>query len=340
MRFLYLTVIGLLAACSNSEPVEPTESGLPVLKIDPFSLTVSGISSGGYMAQQLHLAHAERVKGAAIIAAGPYDCAQGSLGVALSECMGNPETPPSASHLLDRAMKRAEERKIASLGQVQRHQVWLFRGQQDTTVGADVFASQVDFYRALVAPGNLHVETEQNINHLFPTLDYGTDCNVSEPPYLGACGYDAAGELLKALYGFAHEPSEPAQGELITFNQHQAAGKHSRTLAEDGYVYVPEDCAEGASCSLHISFHGCNQQGEEVGDVFARHNGLNRWADSNRLVILYPQVEASKVMPMNPQGCWDWWGYTNTAYATKDGEQIQAVIAMVREIAGIQMDDE
>ncbi len=30
-------------------------------------------------------------------------------------------------------------------------------------------------------------------------------------------------------------------------------------------------------------------------------------------------------MPLNPQGCWDWWGYTGSDYATQNGLQIRAV---------------
>ena len=30
-------------------------------------------------------------------------------------------------------------------------------------------------------------------------------------------------------------------------------------------------------------------------------------------------------MPLNPQGCWDWWGYASSDYANRDGAQIAAV---------------
>jgi poly(3-hydroxybutyrate) depolymerase len=41
--------------------------------------TVSGLSSGGYMAVQLHVAFSSFIKGAGIFAGGPYHCAQGWL---------------------------------------------------------------------------------------------------------------------------------------------------------------------------------------------------------------------------------------------------------------------
>jgi hypothetical protein len=43
---------------------------------------------------------------------------------------------------------------------------------------------------------------------------------------------------------------------------------------------------------------------------------------------LYPQVNASDI-PFNPQGCWDWFGYTGANYALKSGSQLAAVNAMI-----------
>jgi hypothetical protein len=39
------------------------------------TISVSDISSGGYMAQQYHVAHAKEIIGVGVIAAGPWDCA-------------------------------------------------------------------------------------------------------------------------------------------------------------------------------------------------------------------------------------------------------------------------
>src|SRR6516225_8045573 len=53
------------------------------------------------------------------------------------------------------------------------------------------------------------------------------------------------------------------------------------------------------------------QSREKVGYAFIKGAGLAEIADTNRLIILFPQVEASMV---NPHGCWDWWGYTDLDY--------------------------
>src|SRR3954452_16646711 len=61
----------------------------PLMKLgaDVRAVTVSGVSSGAYMAVQFHVAHSAMVHGAAAIAGGPYYCAQGSLWTAHYNCM-------------------------------------------------------------------------------------------------------------------------------------------------------------------------------------------------------------------------------------------------------------
>ncbi len=53
-------------------------------------LSVSGISAGGFVAVQYHVAFSSEVSGAAIFAGGPYYCAQGSEITALTACTVEP----------------------------------------------------------------------------------------------------------------------------------------------------------------------------------------------------------------------------------------------------------
>ncbi|HEV3011110.1 MAG TPA: PHB depolymerase family esterase, partial [Burkholderiales bacterium] len=100
------------------------------------------------------------------------------------------------------------------------------------------------------------------------------------------------------------------------------------SMADDGYAYIPRAC-DTARCRVHVAFHGCRQGVESIGEQFVRDAGYNRWADTNRLIVLYPQAMASYWSVYNPRGCWDWWGYTGSRYATREGAQIRAVMAMV-----------
>jgi poly(3-hydroxybutyrate) depolymerase len=102
------------------------------------------------------------------------------------------------------------------------------------------------------------------------------------------------------------------------------------SMEDEGFVFVPQDCAAGKPCRLHVAFHGCRQGSGFVGRAFARDAGYNRWADANRIVVLYPQAAKSLIWPFNPRGCWDWWGYSGANYATRDGLQLKAVHRMLR----------
>ena len=44
-------------------------------KLEPSSVTVSGISSGAFFAHQFHVAYSSLVKGVGIVSGGPYACA-------------------------------------------------------------------------------------------------------------------------------------------------------------------------------------------------------------------------------------------------------------------------
>jgi hypothetical protein len=104
-------------------------------------------------------------------------------------------------------------------------------------------------------------------------------------------------------------------------------------MAETGFVYVPTICQAGAACRVHIALHGCKQSSETIGTDFVRHAGYNEWADANNIIVLYPQAAPSALgdftMPVNPEGCWDWFGYTNSDYTRKAGRQIGALKAML-----------
>ena len=102
------------------------------------------------------------------------------------------------------------------------------------------------------------------------------------------------------------------------------------SLRAAGYVYVPNTC-RAQSCRLHVAFHGCRQGIEAVHDDFVRDAGYNGWAAAARIVVLYPQVAPSRA---NPNGCWDFWGYSGQDYRVQDGQQMLAVKAMIDRMLG------
>lgn len=166
---------------------------------------------------------------------------------------------------------------------------------------------------------------------------------------------DLAGAILKHIYGAqaltsARVPVQEA--EVVAFDQRQVFRKFSdnpysalqnASMAREGYVFIPNACKQGQPCKLHVAFHGCLQGGTtdtrsgHSGNLFAKYAGYNEWAKANNIIVLYPQIQARNVPPpLNPQGCWDWWGqdYTHENYHTKRGPQIKAVAQMINILAG------
>lgn len=129
------------------------------------------------------------------------------------------------------------------------------------------------------------------------------------------------------MYRNLQPRAQTPTGDFVEFDQRPfGSDQRNDDLAETGVVYVPKSCRETRGCRVHIAFHGCAQNRETVGDAFIKESGFARWADTNRLIVLFPQVSAS---PINPQACWDWWGYTGPQYLTRDAPQIAAVNRML-----------
>lgn len=72
-----------------------------------------------------------------------------------------------------------------------------------------------------------------------------------------------------------------------------------------------------------------------IGDVFAKNAGYLEVAELNHIIILFPQIVATYINPVNVEGCWDWWGYGGANYANKLGPQMAGVIQMAQNLKAI-----
>ena len=68
----------LLASATARDHDVRLEALGQVLAIDRGRISLSGISSGAYMAQQFHVIHSSHVVGVGLVAGGPYRCAAGA----------------------------------------------------------------------------------------------------------------------------------------------------------------------------------------------------------------------------------------------------------------------
>lgn len=323
-------ILGLVAAAPAL-----AAGPLPKLNLLPGSLTVSGVSAGGYMATQYQMAYSKDVIGAGIVGAGPWFCAQGAITRALDDCTAGDAAGPDERPLVAALRASAAAKAVDDPSWLAPDRVWVFHGGKDVTIGAAVSDSLVRFYRAFLPPERIRYETQVPAAHGMPTLAEGGDCGRAEAPWILACQYDAAGAMLGTLYDGLAAPAAEISGELREFDQSTyVAGGALASMAETGFLFVPKDCAAGKPCRLHVAFHGCRQGVGFVGRRFAKASGYNRWADANRIVVLYPQADKSLFWPFNPRGCWDWWGYSGLDYASRDGLQVRSVRRMVQALGG------
>jgi poly(3-hydroxybutyrate) depolymerase len=302
-------------------------SALPALVIDPSQTSVSGLSSGGYMAVQMHVAYSATFRaGAGVVAGGPYYCAQDSLINATGPCMAHTSAIPLPA-LVSTTRSWAAAGAIDPVAGLAGSKVYLYSGTQDTTVVQAVMNDLKTYYASFVPGANIAYRHDLGSGHAMITDDRGGACGASAAPYVDDCNFDLAGAILGQLYGpLAARNDGALAGDFVAFDQTAFAIGHG--LADTGWMYVPAACAAGASCRLHVAFHGCLQNAAEVGLQFVRDTGYNRWADTNRIVVLYPQTGGAAT-----NGCWDWWGYDSANYAKKSGPQMAAVKAMVDRVS-------
>jgi hypothetical protein len=297
------------------------------------------------MAGQLQVAHSKDIIGAGIVAGGPFACAETESSQlfpywpvviwqnamqAANLCMKIDWGAPDAGKLAKRAHELADRGEIDALTGLADDKVYLFSGKEDATVRREVVEAAQGFYVAAGVPAERITLVESEGGHAFLTETEGTACGLSKEPFLSDCDYDQAKAILEWIYGPLVPPSTSPTGQFIAFDQSAFGGGEANGLAKEGVVYVPPTCASNKGCRLHIALHACDQARESIGDDFIKKSGFARWADSNRLVILFPQVAGSMV---NPHGCWDWWGYSDIDYLGKEAPQIASIWGMAEQLA-------
>ncbi|WP_445158746.1 poly(3-hydroxybutyrate) depolymerase [Halomonas sp. E14] len=321
---------------------DATPADLPRLGTSNEAISVIGVSSGGYMATQLAVAWPDRFEGLAVLAAGPWSCAQGGLGRALAQCMGTRRGPPELD-VLNRRLRDYQARGLVGEAMdLAELRAYVWHGDDDGVVApalgralaeqlADWLTNPADQLEFVLAPDIGHgwpVRTDERIP---PT--WLAQCRTGGGTHLLACGQDIAGEALQWLHGGLTPPSTGAasEGSLLAFDQSDFP---ARGLGPVGYVWIPEAC-EAGGCDLTVALHGCGMAHEQIDEAFVRHSGLNEWASANHRVVLYPQAGTSLA---NPQGCWDWWGFAESTWQldplhdTREGVQVRALMAMIERL--------
>ena len=169
LRFLVSCVSGIGLWLQVETSHAQTLISLPKLAASRTETSVSGVSSGAYMAGQYQFAFGASVVGAGIIAGGPYGCAQVRYGSfmppvtrllmnasqSLNGCMATTLSwsgIPDAAFLAEQARDLAAEQRIDPITNINRHKVYLFSGSNDQTVAHAVVVAAAEVYLRLGVP--------------------------------------------------------------------------------------------------------------------------------------------------------------------------------------------
>ena len=314
---------------------------LPAYNVDTSKTTVSGLSSGGFMANQLGIAYSSLFKGVGVFAAGPYMCAGLSNYTA---CMYNASISSTALANMQSRIDTWSGTQIDNKANIAGQKVYLFVGTSDTTVGQNpVTALKTQYTNNGVSAANLDHVVQSGASHTFPTDFDSTgnnSCGSAASPYISNCSYDGAKAVLQKFYGTLNPRNNaPAASNYIEFNQTEFTSNPG--MAATGWLYVPASCASGTQCKVHVALHGCQQSTDKIGDKFVKNTGYTRWADTNNIIVLFPQTKtdntsrstAASGSLANPNACWDWIGWYGTNFAQKAGTQMAAIKAMVDRVS-------
>jgi poly(3-hydroxybutyrate) depolymerase len=344
----------IYAAISGMSPVAAEPMALRSYNAPIGESSISGVSSGAFMAVQFGTAWSSIIKGVGVVAGGPYWCANadaydaitwytGPVWRATGSCMKGPASDLNVSGSIAKADAKAAAGDIDPLKNLSRQKIYVFHGYNDALVAKAATDAATDFYRHYLGDsnrGNLFYQTTLGAGHSFVVAEQSSvsglnDCKDNKDPHIDQCGYDQAGIILQHIYGRLNQPN-PGQvaGSMKSFDQSLYTKPHqpdALSLGDTGYAFVPQDCEQGGRCRVHVALHGCRQDVGDIGRRFVDHAGYNAWADTNHMIVLYPQTKPSPYLPSNPQACWDWWSYIDheDSYVTKSGSQVKAIKAML-----------
>jgi hypothetical protein len=340
-------------------------------QVEPGQNSISGLSSGAFMTVQLHLAHSSRFCGAGIVAGGPYRCAESFRAAAvlaedafeqsaINLCMRplGPQTAPNAERLAQLAWATAEAGEIDPIANLASHRLYIFTGSNDAIVAPETVARTRRFYE-LLGVDRRQIAWHHNIaagHALITDNPEDSPLAANRPPWLNYGRFMQSHAILQQIHDNLQPPADRLTGRLLRFDQTEFFGGDPRAcMSEFGYVYVPHAVENGAAARVHIALHGCKQGHDHVNFVYGRPDsanqspygnryvtttGYNTIADSNNIIVLYPQVQGrDDNIAQNPDGCWDWWGYSSPDparpdYHSRHAIQIQAIYRMLRQLGG------
>lgn len=247
LNFIF-SVLGSWRACRNGFMLAPLcialQAGaagpLPAYNVDANQISLSGLSSGAFMAVQLHVAYSATFKaGAGIVAGGPYYCAQGNLLTATGSCMAaTSSSKPATATLVSITNSWAGSGSIDATANLAGSKVYLYSGTRDSVVRQRVVNETKNYYKHFVNSANIFYKNNLASEHAMVTDYYGNACNFKGGPYIDNCNFDLAGDMLKWIYGpLSARNDGTLGGAFIEFRQTDfVADPPSHGMADPGWL--------------------------------------------------------------------------------------------------------
>ena len=257
----------------GARPRPQAVAALGSYNVNPSHVYVSGISSGGFMAVQLHFAYSGTFKGAAIYAGGPDYCGQDSETTADIDCGGaglyTSELAASENYI----NANQNTSGMDPVSNISGQPVYLWSGTGDTVVPQKTMNDLQTEYQKYGA--SVTYDNSYDAEHGWESPYGANSCDTLGSPYMIDCsGYDSEKTFLSKFLGtLSTKNTGTLTGSLINFDQTPFGGG-SNDLDTNGWVFVPAACASGSSCAVVVvALDGCEQYQAVINDEFVTRSG-------------------------------------------------------------------
>jgi len=194
---MHFLILGLLLTFSMT--ASSTEE-LSRHNIDSDKISISGISSGAFMAVQMGVAYSKTFSGVGSIAGGIYGCALGQPMLATQTCMKNPESV-NVPFYVEHTKNLEKFNYIDSTKNLKRQKIYIFASTGDDVVNMEAGQKLKEYYQSFIPESQIYITSTPHTAHGFPTIASGGPCQDSALPWILNCQFDAAFEILNQIYG-------------------------------------------------------------------------------------------------------------------------------------------
>jgi len=321
------------------------------LNVNPGTVTLSGFSSGGGIAQELFVAYSSLFRGIAVFQQTFYRCGSGKGDVEEfdRQCtnLGNDtegRVPYDPQNAVNDIRSYFQQGLIEDPANLKDKRLYVYAGLQNFIFKPEMMLNILKVFEPFI-DNPLTIRTRvQNAGYLLPTATFGDPCNKTiasrESHYwIGNCKLNGPHEALSFLLGeeavaLPEATTRINLDSLVKFDQTEFFQGINRThfMAPSGYLYVPKGCENSYNreCSLHVYFHGCGTGSDSNDGQHMIKSGFLELAEKNHIILLFPQIQKDSV---NYLGCWDSFGNTGPDYATQKGVQVDIMQKILRRIA-------